>query len=277
MSFFTKITNADNHPEGTLLQEITDLIVRGGVWNILTDMLVSEKAAGADMSVDVSVGNIYLKRDSFCRPCWTDAITNVAINNNVEANPRITTIIAYVDLVNPAGAAGQGADVGYLFAVDGVAAASPVAPNASAIEAVIGTSDPYEIIADVYVIPSETAIEDADITDRRRKAVAKLPSSIETVDFTTPLTPDMHDGNQQEVILTAALTLVAPDNMQIGEWFTMTFVQDGTGGFDVTWFSGITWMSADYSLNTSPNQRNSFAFKKLTNTTYEGYLVGKQY
>jgi len=277
MSSYTVKTNVTNHPEGTFLQLITNLVIRGGVFNLDTDFVPSERAAGANMSVDVSLGYMYLERDSLARPVWSDATENVPINNNTSGNPRITTLVKRVDLTNTPASDGQAADIVDIIAVDGTPAASPVAPTTSAIEAALGTSDPYEILCDVLVADQATAIQDAQITDRRRLVLMRQPDPIETLIYAASVDIDFSQSSQFVLTLAGNPTLTAPTNMQIGDKMTISFIQNATGGYSPTWFSGITWVSPDTSLNTDPNKRSTFVIRKIGTSAYEGYLAGKEY
>lgn len=278
MSSYTVKTNINNHPETSFLQLIDDLVARGGVVNLATDFIASEKAAGADLSVDISIGRMYLVRNSLARPVWSNAIENVVINSNSSGNPRITTLVKRVDLTSVPASDGQGADIVDVIAVDGTPAASPVAPSTATIEAALGTSDPYEIICDVLVADGATAIQDADITDRRRKVVMRTPRAINPVDYVASFTPNFNDGAEQEMTLEGNVTINTPTNMEVGDRLTLMLPQDVTGSRSITWsVTGLVWMSADTSNNTTASKRTTYVLIKVSDSVFEGYLGGKQY
>lgn len=277
MPAYTFLSDVNNHPLGTILLQFSEMTKRGGVWDIANDLVGSERAAGANLTVDVSKGTVLLKRGDFCYPVWTDAITNVTIDSNSSGNSRISSVICYVDLTNSPAVDQKTSDRVKFLAVNGTASASPVAPDSATIEAAIGASDPYEVLFDVLVEDGETAIQDADITDRRRKAYIAFPRYIEEVTYSATVTPDYDDGSEQHIELTGDITINNPTNMEVGDWIIIKTTQDATGGRDITWASGITWLTADISQNTTANKVTNYAIQKTGSSTFEGYLIGKQY
>lgn len=64
-----------------------------------TSMQVVQRGAGANMSVDVSIGDVHLELPStnYSFWGWQDAATNVAITTAPVTNSRIDAIVAWVD------------------------------------------------------------------------------------------------------------------------------------------------------------------------------------
>lgn len=126
---------------------------------------VTERGAGADMSVDVSAGNALVKNDSYTDgsvdetrfwPVCSDAVTNVTIAANSSGNPRIDIIILEVDNVTPPN--DDGSNVFDISVVQGTPAGSPSAPATP--------SNAYKI-AEVAVANGASSIVNANITDTR--------------------------------------------------------------------------------------------------------------
>lgn len=131
-----------------------------------TDLKVTEKGSGADMSVDVAVGDAYILNSS-----WTagsldetkffavasDAISNVTITANSSGNPRIDIIVATVDKITPPN--DEATNVFTVTAVAGTPAGSPTAPAtpANSIK-----------LAEIAVANGATSIVNANITDTRK-------------------------------------------------------------------------------------------------------------
>lgn len=126
------------------------------------DLAVSEKASGANMSVDVAAGAAWVAGDddADAQPTYrlrNDATVNVTIEAADATNPRIDLVVARVYDSAFAGVS----DTGTIEVVKGTAAGTPSAPSLpnNAIE-----------LAQVAVAASATTIEDADITDSRVRA-----------------------------------------------------------------------------------------------------------
>jgi hypothetical protein len=98
----------------------------------------------------------------------TPAGESVTITTASGSNPRIDTIVAYVN----EGASFNTSPVNFpggftLAAVAGTPAGSPSAPSGATIQAAVGGSNPYIVLADVLVGTSVTQINSGNITDRR--------------------------------------------------------------------------------------------------------------
>lgn len=99
---------------------------------------------------------------------WNTADEVVAITTADPANPRITSIVLYVDkgaTTSPTPPNNPG--ITKLMAVNGTAGAIPVAPNGTAIQSAVGAGNPYIILANVRVNAAATQIVTANITDTR--------------------------------------------------------------------------------------------------------------
>jgi hypothetical protein len=96
---------------------------------------------------------------------------SVTIGTANTSNPRIDLIVAYVNqsatfTTSPVNSPGT-----WLLAdVQGTPASSPSAPNAAAIQAAVGASNPYFILAQVLVGANVTQILNSNITDQRSMA-----------------------------------------------------------------------------------------------------------
>ena len=151
-----------------------------------TGFAVSERAAGANMSVDVAAG------DAFVRGHYmTSAATvNLAVTTADGSHPRIDRVVLRLDWSNNAG---------YLDVVAGTAAAVPAAT------ALVQSSSVWEMsLATVSVPASDTTIGTAQITDDRyyawpyrdrRVFTFTVPGLIaaadEVVPFFVPVLPGM--------------------------------------------------------------------------------------
>lgn len=142
------------------------------------------QAASPNMTVTVSPGSgrvptgTYPTSYAYFFGVDTTGGESITITTANTSNPRIDTIVAYVDLsVTPStGTANNPNNMLKLAAVAGTPNSSPVAPNTSAIQTAIGSSNPYIILANIAVGANVTQILTSNITDLR--AMATLNTSI---------------------------------------------------------------------------------------------------
>jgi len=142
----------------TLLRDIYGN--RPGVMAV-NNMKVSQRGAGANMSVDVAVGSALITGSVVAQHgfyyVFNDAVSNVVISASNPSNPRITSVIIQVRDAFYSGANNDAIFV----AVDGTPAASPSAPDLVAL----GYTN-YIILANVTVPAAATSIVDANIANQ---------------------------------------------------------------------------------------------------------------
>jgi hypothetical protein len=264
-----------NHPEASVLQHLTDVTRKGGVINPSTDFVVSEHGAGG-LFVDVSSGHAIIKGIT-AYPVRSTATEAVAITANSSGSPRISTIVLYIDTSATPGSTDEANDVAVLASVNGTPASSPVALSDADIQTVIGANNPFIRLADVEVASGATGISNSNITNSEMRVFLHSPSPKYPITYAATVTPNFNNSNKQYVVLTGDITVNAPTNMEQGEFLQLEFVQDGTGGRAITWFSTITWLSPDTTMNTDANKKTVYAIEKTGDATFNGYLVGKEY
>lgn len=119
------------------------------------DLTVSQRAAGANMSVDVAAGQCFIKGGSVANQgtyqCLSDAVTNVAISPNSSGSTRTDLIVAQIY--------DKQADGGTQYAWNIIALAGTTTTPTSAIP-----------LAQVAVANAATSITTANITDVRQRA-----------------------------------------------------------------------------------------------------------
>lgn len=132
-------------------------------------MKVVQRAAGANLSVDVSVGDVHLLTNTGTHSYWgfTDTETNVVISAADAVNPRVDTLVAYFD--KPAvGTVGNNSPGALKFYVSvGVPSGTPTAKDDTTIQTELGASVPFTKLAYVYVEVGATQIINTSITDAR--------------------------------------------------------------------------------------------------------------
>ena len=139
----------------------------GGVYGKNDDSFLCEEAAVPDMTVKVNQGHAFVRAsgDDMVYPIRLyDADDSVTIEANTSGNPRIDTIVLYLNLGTAANS--DATNVATLAVVQGTAAASPAAPNDAQIQADIG-ANPFIRLANVAVANGAVSITDSEITDKR--------------------------------------------------------------------------------------------------------------
>jgi hypothetical protein len=133
---------------------------------VVTGLTVSQRAAGANMSVDIAAGDAVPMTTDTAPYSWSTAVENVAIGAASVTNRR-DLVVAYVDLsvTNPSTATPNNPGALKFLVVQGTPAASPSDPNDAAIRATaVGASNPYLVLARVSLTSSTTQITNAQIT-----------------------------------------------------------------------------------------------------------------
>lgn len=191
MTIFTLRSGGTAHPEESVLQIADDLIASPGVKGSL-HFAVSEKSGTPDLSVDVATGRAYVqKASSNTYPVRSSAIENVVVTSNASGNPRIDTAVLYIDL--SAAANTDASNVAKLAIVAGTPAASPSAPDDTAIGTAIGAANPFIRLADIDVASGATQILNANITDIRANYVINT-NVTQLTETTEPSTPSSENA-----------------------------------------------------------------------------------
>lgn len=132
-----------------------------------TSGAIVQRAAGANMSVDASIGDYLFDMGEYSLWGWNATVENAVVSASDPTNPRIDAIVAYVDLSGISSASNDNPGNLKFKSVTGTPAGSPVAPNAGAIQTSVGGSNPYRILANVAVAAASTTVVNANITDLR--------------------------------------------------------------------------------------------------------------
>lgn len=143
--------------------------------NILGDFLsslkVAQRGAGANMSVDVGIGDAMLYRSdgTYGHPVFNDAVANVAITTADPSNPRRDIVVIYLDYtVTPStGVSNNTNGVVALKVVPGTPAGSPADPSSAAIQSAVGSGNPWAYLARVRVGAAAGSISNSVIDDLR--------------------------------------------------------------------------------------------------------------
>lgn len=130
------------------------------------DFAVSQHGT-PNMTVDVATGDLIIPYTSYIYHGWNTAVQSVTIAASDASNPRISRVVAYIDLAVVASTNPNNPDAIKLKEVAGTPAGSPVRPNDAAVQASVGSGNPFTDLADVLVSATVTTIVTAKITDTR--------------------------------------------------------------------------------------------------------------
>lgn len=224
----------------------------------LNALAVSQRAAGANMSVDVATGWSFVKGELGIM----SAAQNLAIAANASGNPRIDRIVVRNDFLN------KRMDLDVLT---GTPAGSPVAPALTQ-----NTTTMWEIsLAQIAVASGAVSIVTANITDERRVMRALdtvLYINTQTDSYT--LTSD-DAGAIVELNKATAVNLTVPPNASVAfpVGTQITLSQIGAGQVTVVAGSGVTIRTPD-TLKLAEQYAMAALYKRGTNEwVLAGYLA----
>ena len=132
-----------------------------------TSLKATQRGAGANMSVDVAIGDVALADTNYVFWGWSDAVNNVSIGAADPTNPRIDIVVAYLDKAVVSSASNNNPGALKFVSVAGTAAPSPTAPSDGTIQSAVGASNPFVKLAQVSVAALASSIVNANITDIR--------------------------------------------------------------------------------------------------------------
>lgn len=143
---------------------------------VLTGLNVSQRGAGANMSVDVAIGDAVVQRSdgTYGHPAWNDAVYNQVIAAADGSNPRRDIIVMYIDYgqTPSTGVANNTNGVVKIKSVSGTAAGSPVDPSNAAIQSSVGSGNPWIKLARVRLAAGATSVSNSVIDDLREMATS---------------------------------------------------------------------------------------------------------
>lgn len=153
-------------------------IQKGIVGEVLKGLAVSQRGAGANMSVDVAIGDAVIPRSdgTYGHPAWADAIYNQVISAADVSNPRRDIIVMYIDYSQApsTGVSNNTNGVVKIKVVNGTPAGSPADPSDAAIQTSVGASNPFIKLARVRVAAAASSITNSVIDDLRIMAQALI-------------------------------------------------------------------------------------------------------
>lgn len=143
---------------------------------VLNGLNASQRGAGANMSVDIAIGDAVIQRSdgTYGHPAWNDAVYNRTIAAADGSNPRRDIVVMYIDYAQApsTGVSNNTNGVVKIISVPGTAAGSPVDPSNATIQAAVGSGNPWIKLARVRLAAGATSVGNSVIDDLRELAVA---------------------------------------------------------------------------------------------------------
>lgn len=171
MSLGTANRDGGKTSESGHLRPLSKIFGGNILGNFETSLKVVQRAAGANMSVDVGIGDAMLYRSdgTYGHPVYNDAVYNVAVTAADGSNPRRDIVVIYVDYTQtPSTAVSNNTNgVVKIAVVPGTPAGSPSDPSSAAIQSAVGSGNPWAYLARVRVGAGVTSLANAVIDDLR--------------------------------------------------------------------------------------------------------------
>lgn len=151
---------------------------------VISGLNVSQRGAGANMSVDVAIGDSIIGRSdlTYGHPAWNDAILNKTVTAADGSNPRRDIVVLYIDYNQAPSTAVSNNTNGVVacIIVAGTPAGSPSDPSDVTIQAAVGSGNPWIKLARVRVGAGVTTLANSVIDDLRTMITPSINTSIDT-------------------------------------------------------------------------------------------------
>jgi len=137
-------------------------------FSLLPDDLKVIENSPVAMNVKVSIGDYRIESGTYAYTGWVSSEQIIIIPTANTANPRIDSIVIYVDksaTSNPAPP--NNPNITKIIVVSGVASAVPIASTSTEIQTAVGAANPYYILATISVGVNVNTISNANIVDLR--------------------------------------------------------------------------------------------------------------
>lgn len=223
---------------------------------VISGLAVSQRGAGANMSVDVAIGDAVIPRSdaTYGHPAFNDAVKNIVIPTSDPSNPRRDMIVFYIDYgVTPStGVSNNTNGVAAMKVVTGTPAGSPADPTDAAIQSSVGASNPYIKLARVRVGTGVTSISNSVVDDFRQFTPGPNTSSAGWLARSTAADHWAYSA-WDSTNKTATITVADSTNYTLGQ--KVRYWQTTGGwkyGFITKLVSGTTiavYHGTDYTLN----------------------------
>lgn len=137
------------------------------------------------MSIVITAGDAKIPYSDYSYAVWSDAPETVNVTTSSSTGNRIDRVVAYVDRSMTFTSSTVNHPNGLKFmVVTGTAGASPVAPSDSTVQSVVGASNPYIDLGQIYVPMGATAITSSNLRTTGRVGLS-LSTNLQNTNLTT--------------------------------------------------------------------------------------------
>lgn len=232
-------------------------------FNLLPNDLKVLQNSPLGMKVIVSTGDYRIETGDYAYTGWINPQEVIDIPTANTVNPRIDTIVLYVDkLATTTPTPPNNPNVTKLAVISGTPAALPVASTDTEIRTLIGSNNPYYILATISIGANVNQITNANITDKR-VAIGIADSVVQNSNLLSAVGPLLYPVGSIYVNKTVATnpgtlfgfgTWVAIEGyVVVGKTATGTFsVAGSTGGAETHTLTVAQMPSHDHATNWRP-------------------------
>lgn len=277
----TMRAGVDEHPQEIMNFLASFLMSAGGVLNKNGDDF--KVVATTGLVIQVKQGRALVPKSSglMAYPVWmhTDD-ADLTVGSNGSGNPRKDAVVLYID-EGEASPDTTGTNVAKLAIIAGTPAASPTAPDDSAIQSSLGGSNPFIRLANVTIASGDSELEDSDIEDARSQASFAIRGSLVDAVYQEwqTLTPganvviDLSKGSKFKITLNQHTTF-SVINGKNGQTFKLRVTQAAGGGHTCTFWAGLGWGYNNTPVMTpTANKIDLYAFEQIASNVFDGTIV----
>lgn len=182
-----------------------------------TSLAIGQRGAGANMSVDIAVGDALLQLPTTAYGLWgwTDAVTNLTITAANASLGRVDVVVAWVDTTVTTTVSANNPGSFKFSAIAGTPSGSPVAVTDTVVQSTLGASVAWVKLGYVFVGAAVSSITTGVITDARTAVAARTSTIIPA--FRAYLTTAQTSANN------AIVQLSSKDYDNLGNFNTSTY------------------------------------------------------
>lgn len=208
---------------------------------VLNGLNVTQRAAGANMSVDIAVGDAIIMRSdgTYGHPVFNDATENKTVTTADGSNPRRDIVVVYVDYGQARSTAVSNNTNGVIktMIVAGTPAGSPTDPSNATIQSAVGSGNPFIKLARVRVPAGQTSISNTLIDDMRIIASGLSNGGWEMLSSTEAASVSFSSYNSARRI--GVITVPSDATLKYTPGNKFRFYQ-ATGGWKYGFIMGVT-------------------------------------
>ncbi len=242
-------------PGGAIdVEGIYKFLALGTRSGLASGLNVTQKAAGADNSVDISAGGgLAITSDLKAYFGWSDAVINKAVTAADPSNPRKSIVVAYIDLSQISAATTNNTNAFDIKIVDGTPGASPSDPSDATIQSAVSAGNPWFKLVRITLPAGAGSVVTAYLSDIAPRMVSAQPYIVGGASNTKGhLVPNLTDDTV--ALLNATQTFGANTTLSGSNLFGVNFNGQSWGTYiSQGWIPASgTWTRVNNTTMTAP-------------------------